>query len=380
MRRIALLLLLSSLCWGCDRAAEQTAARQAPAAWGLSSGSVEMGAGADELFESVSAGRIAADGRVVVADGGLLELRLYEPDGRPVVRFGKQGAGPREFNSIDGLWLQPDGRISVWDGGNQRISTFLTGGILDASEPISSDGLPSTPQLFFGSFSDGSALLATLQFGDRETADQVVPDEAVLARFGANGALRDTLGTIAGLWRTRFSPVPFSPVPRVLVRADSVWIAAPWLASLTVRHARGAVARTIELPWLPRFNGDTEHLWAALRDKLASRNKSVLLEMMDRVPRPDRFPAIAALISDEQTGQVWIRAYDPLTDALWLQGDATRTPAGGEWYILDAAGTQIASIQMPDSLSVLDVRDSHLLAIVRDEWDVERVVIRNIRR
>ena len=42
--------------------------------------------------------------------------------------FGKAGNGPGQFRTIDGVWVDPRGRILVADKGNNRISFFTGGG------------------------------------------------------------------------------------------------------------------------------------------------------------------------------------------------------------------------------------------------------------
>lgn len=338
-----------------------------------------MGDGAGKFFESVQSGKIAADGRVIMADGGLLEIRMYNATGERIARIGREGSGPGEFRSINGLWLQPDGQMLVWDAGNQRISSFDATGELEQSRQINLDSrLPANPEVFFGSFSNGDALLAALSFGKRESRDQVVPDDWTIARFTPGGELRDTLGTLPGFWRTQFTPIPFTPVPHLVVRADSLWITAPHAAAIEIVDERGVVARTIALPWLPPFGGDVDRAWASLHDQLLRRNKSVQLEMLERVPRSDRFPRIGAMMLNEVTGAVWLKAYDPATDALWLHSHSMRSPFGGEWSILDAEGTRVATFEVPADVAVLAVRGTKLLGAVRDPLDVERVVLYDI--
>ena len=46
----------------------------------------------------------------------------------PSLVFGKTGDGPGEFKTIDGVWVDPRGRIVVADKGNNRINFFTGGG------------------------------------------------------------------------------------------------------------------------------------------------------------------------------------------------------------------------------------------------------------
>ena len=63
----------------------------------LSIGSIDSG-GADQLFQVTDAMRFA-DGRIVIANSGSNELRVFNPDGSHAATFGRQGEGPGEFTS-----------------------------------------------------------------------------------------------------------------------------------------------------------------------------------------------------------------------------------------------------------------------------------------
>ncbi len=52
----------------------------------------------EQLF-CVSGGRRLADGRIVVADGGAAQIRVYGADGTLVVTHGRKGEGPGEFQT-----------------------------------------------------------------------------------------------------------------------------------------------------------------------------------------------------------------------------------------------------------------------------------------
>jgi len=63
----------------------------------LSIGSVESG-GADELFRVTDAIRLG-DGRIVVANMGTNELKVFGPDGSHSGTWGRRGEGPGEFTA-----------------------------------------------------------------------------------------------------------------------------------------------------------------------------------------------------------------------------------------------------------------------------------------
>ena len=377
-RPLAVLLTIGTLVTSSDLTAQRSQR------WVVPAEQVELGRGPDELFQSVQFGQILPDGRAVVADAGLLVLRVYGLDGSAEVEMGGEGAGPGEFRSIDGLWVTSAGRLGVWDATQQRVTFFDLGGHLVNTRRVLAEGgkLPSgNLEVFFGSFSNDDLVLASLRFGERQSPDQVVPDRWMLARFGNDGAPRALLGGLSGLWRTRRAPVPFSPVPRVAVRSDSLWIAHAYKPKITVRSGRGSGARTIEVTDLRLLsNRDEASARSLLEAELRRRQNSFFLELLEQAPRTTRFPAIAGLLIDEDQGQIWIKAYDPALDAIWLRDNAMHMGPGGDWQVLTSTGAPVGSVRLPREYTLLDVCGRKLLAVSKDALDVERVVILEVPR
>ncbi|MEK9502473.1 hypothetical protein WI372_15875 [Gemmatimonadota bacterium DH-20] len=43
--------------------------------------------------------------------------------------------------------------------------------------------------------------------------------------------------------------------------------------------------------------------------------------------------------------------------------------------MFDLDGTHLATLHLPSDLEVMDIRDGHLTGVVKDDFDVERVVV-----
>lgn len=74
------------------------------------------------LFTEVSEFDVGQDGRLWVFDRPSNTILLFAPDGQLIRRIGRQGAGPGEFNSSNGMVSRPDGGLAIWDARNGRIS------------------------------------------------------------------------------------------------------------------------------------------------------------------------------------------------------------------------------------------------------------------
>jgi hypothetical protein len=65
--------------------------------------SLEIGSGAGAEFGRVVGAVRLGDGRIAVADGQTLDIRVFSADGGLLERFGGRGSGPGEFRRLDNL-------------------------------------------------------------------------------------------------------------------------------------------------------------------------------------------------------------------------------------------------------------------------------------
>ena len=339
--------------------------------------------GAEEyLFSSIGQAFLLEDGRLVVSDQGVDEIRVFDPGGIFLNTVGRSGEGPGEFSGVTGLWLTPDGLIGVWDRGNLRVSTFRPDGELVSTSRVNVEGEAGhsqTPEVLFGSFRNGDIALASLEFGGPPNTPEAIPDRWVVARFGPDGEARGALGDLRGMRRLRGQPIPFTPLPRVAILADSLFAADGYEAAINVRGAEGVVGRTITLPAVDR-SADGDAAWAALEVELRARNRDMYLGMLETLPRSSELPQIGGLLADDR-GLLWVKRYDAPGDALWLGfGPSMRPGAGGEWLLVRPDGEVLGMVRMPERLTPLHIASDRLLGIQRDELDVERIVIHRLAR
>ena len=85
-----------------------------------------IGTGDDRLGHDLS--RLAGamrlrDGRVVIADGGSLEIRFFDADGAFEYAAGGEGGAPGEFRGLNWIQLQGD-TVVGYDPRQQRLSFF----------------------------------------------------------------------------------------------------------------------------------------------------------------------------------------------------------------------------------------------------------------
>lgn len=67
----------------------------------------------------------APDGTLYVADGyGASMVHRFSAEGMPIGTWGEPGEGPGQFSTPHGIWVLPDGRVTVADRENNRVQVF----------------------------------------------------------------------------------------------------------------------------------------------------------------------------------------------------------------------------------------------------------------
>jgi hypothetical protein len=83
----------------------------------------------DELVR-VSAARRLPDGRIVVALGDPLEMRVYDRTGKILNRIGRRGGGPGEFRAPLSIPHADNDSITTYTDGHNRLAVFAPDGKL----------------------------------------------------------------------------------------------------------------------------------------------------------------------------------------------------------------------------------------------------------
>lgn len=154
------------------------------------------------LFKAVAAARFLSDGRIAVADGGLLEIRVFGRDGVFLKGFGRSGRGPGEFMNISGMWTTSQGHLAVWDSQIRRVTLLNAQGELESTRSVRALELGGNLDILVGLFSNDDLALGALSFGTRQPGPpQAVADRVAYGRFSLTGEFKGTLGGADGLWR-----------------------------------------------------------------------------------------------------------------------------------------------------------------------------------
>lgn len=329
-------------------------------------------------FDNVRASLLHAN-RIVVLNGGSQDLRFFDLDGRHVRTVGRKGGGPGEFENA--FWLGPHAgdSILVYDFSQRRIS------VLDREGAF---GRSVTPEFSFGNmagrladgsfvvrpgviFGAGSAPPSGLQRPDivllRATLEGQVSD--TLAIYPGSEALMESGGTAGQRW-IRIRTQPFGRSTQVAAGDSTIYVGTSDAWSIDVLDPEGSliglIRRSRELgPVTPDV---IERYVASQLDAL--RNQDARQEnerFYATVDYPERLPAYGSMRVDDD-GNLWVQDYVVARD------DSLR------WSIFDRAGRILGRVSMPPGMAVHQIGPDYVLGMVRDELDVEHIVLFGLAR
>jgi hypothetical protein len=263
--------------------------------------SIGVDAGEDPYMFGPIAGLAATDDRIYVADDLRFAVRVYDQEGRHLFDFGREGEGPGEFDHIEGIAVDPNGRVLVQS--RTRVNVFdLDGNLLDTWSYRAAYGPSMTVAL------DGTVYVPTSWTTGDERFRGLVAVAADGTELGhLSGPLFDMTpwGLIARSGgRTTAATVLYAPGP--------VWAVLPSKALVqgvsetyrfTVQRADGTsliVERVIELPAV-----DPEHAEWFTRQRTEVMRR-VQADWEWRVnPVPGTKPAFSGFTGDRH-GRIWV--------------------------------------------------------------------------
>ena len=323
------------------------------------------------LFQNVVDVEVAPTGELVVADAGLGVVRVYGPTGTFVTQMGGPGEGPGEFAWLRSIWIPGPDTVGVWDSRSARLTYFdLDGRLLNmvSLERTAEANGVGTLDLLVGSLPDGSVLVGTVGLSSR---DRVGADRISVERFAPDGSHLGRVLETTGFVRDRLAerltgPVAFSPRPMFALDDDRLYHTTG--ADPTVALWEDGEVDTVSTPAVRR---DVGPAWEILGQRLAELDIELYDQALEQAPRPDSLPVLAGLLVDAR-GNVWVKEFDPATDALWL-GAVNGT--GGSWLVITPEGDLAGRVVLPSGFAPHVVTDSSVVGVHTDELGVQRVQV-----
>lgn len=331
-----------------------------------------------EFFNVAGAVRLS-DGRLVVANAGSYELRFYTASGTYQTHAGRQGGGPGEFERIS--WIQRHGGDSLvaYDSRQHRLSIFdSVGSFARSITPIATGG-PTFPS-FIGMFEDGSLLASGRRCFGAGDVTGVDRTEIPLFRYHPDRDATDSLGAHAGseyyLQRRgsggTVSSLLFGGRTEVRAARDHYYVATTDTYEVQ-RYSTSGILQTIVRKRHTNLPVTDEDVASLLDARLAEldnpSSRPRLEEFYASMPRPETMPAYGAATGSDPSillddpGNLWIREFSRPGD------DRER------WTVFDARGRLQGTLRLPDGLRPFHIGDEFILGVVKDDLDVERILL-----
>jgi hypothetical protein len=338
---------------------------------------VEEGDRNYQFTEIVAATRLQ-DGSIAVADRISSEIRVFNSSGQFLRKVGRWGQGPGEFRYLRDVRALPGDSLVAWDAVNDRFAVFdPKGNMVRTFTPRGDSARETRPVgIVRGALRNGTLFLYRVGRQPPPPVRAVVRDTLFVGVYTRDGAYVGPVGRFLGLATLQRDAGPttrpdgrtvsqFSlagvPFPReTLFRAGAEWlyVGEGETYEIKVYDRTGSLKRIVRMNSTPR--PVTNAIIARHRKSPRSRNSASRPAAdvnIDKAFYPRTLPPYAALFVDG-------------ADRLWVQD----YPVPGEqarWNIFDRDGRLMGSAGTPAGLEVLEIGETHLLGIWRDELDVE---------
>ncbi len=329
----------------------------------------ESGAGAAHEFHYVRDLLRTADGRLLVADGGSQQLRVYDPAGAFVRALGGEGDGPGEFralwtlahlpgDTIVAIDLRAGGPAAVFDLDQSLVETIrLPPNVNPVRHPTAVGRPASTADLRLwgrrGYVYDEQAPLdgfrrppmAVVRYSPGRATDTVLVLPGDEAYFTPEADVIPVMGR-----RTHVVPTPGGGL--VAGVADAL----EWTRYDPDAGAPQAIARILGVSLaVSREAWELER-----RTRLGPNPNPYVEELVGRLPVPARKPAYEKLLVDGQ-GNVWAGEFLGLA----------RRDDPRKWYVWDGTGAWLGVVETPERFDLVRIGDDEVLGVRRDDNDVE---------
>lgn len=335
------------------------------------------------LFQWVRSAFMVSDGRIVVADGGTDEIRVFTATGTHLVSWGGKGQGPGDFGNLYRADPWPGDSVVAWYSGNYGISFFDAGGRFGHSFVLRSDLARWMRPRPLAVREDGTILSVVGE----------VADSLQVEIWDGEGRLHGSLGrqpneeliTARGP-RGHAETVPAAYSSELVLAAWGDLVVASPNKPYEIRafRADGTLARIVRREHVPvaPAEADRQVFLEQRKDMYRSsvdastrqRVSEALLEeeiwpFLETFTLAEHFPAFSTIMADG-AGHLWVREYD-------LPREENPVPL---WTVFDPEGRVLGFVETPEGLDILQIGEDFILGRAKDEFEVEYVQVWPLER
>ena len=328
----------------------------------------------DYMFGAIRIGRLFPDGSAVISDAQNTEIVTLGPDGTQHSVMARSGQGPGDVVFVSAMFALGEDSLLVEDIANGRFTFFVDGAVtrtVDTQGPVS-DGLTA-----HGIDATGQMLMSSSSYR------RGFPEEwlsGYMVRFDLDSQVADTFASFD--W-VPFRPPegtpenPFSHFGLVSAVGGEFVYARTDIPQLTWRRPDGTVRQTLR--WQPEWVYPTDDHW----DLFEAEQRAILPRIN---PHAQTDEAIEELVSSvlgsyqlepEEALPLFSSPFGDRAGRVWLPTYVPGGPREGSptYTVISPDGEWLGSVDAPAGLRILDVAGGRVLGVVKDEMDVESVVV-----
>ena len=326
------------------------------------------------LYRAYDAAMLS-DGRIVVANTGTGELRVFDRSGTHVATWAGAGQGPGEFTDLSQIEAWPGDSIVAWFGPQLGFSVFGPDGNHVRNFVFADQERVTPMQRFWPAAAgrDGSILARHMP----EAADTMViqlrdRDGEVVGSYGTHPGfewhfVREGDRSVL-FWKT------LGREPVAALWGDQVVIGHTGRYELKAFAANGALTRIIRRDHRQRAPTAEEvdaqidaevdlNSWARGAEAVALRRR------FEAVPVADHLPAFASIMTDA-LGHLWVEEYESPADPRPVR----------LWTVFDPDGRVLGLVETPKGLTIDEVGEDYILGGALSGLDVEMVQVWPLER
>ncbi len=319
------------------------------------------------------------DGRIVVANAGSGELRVFDASGVHAATWGRRGEGPGEFSPLVGVhrW-RGDSLLALYSHRNRLLVLDSEGGVGRAFTLTRDDSFFLVEAVL-----PVGAVLSSDFVGRGGLSDGLSRTEETYRVRDAEGDMLSLLGSFPGTeWFSVWNgpsgwslEIPHSHRVSTFAWGNQVAVAPNDTYEIRVFGLDGTLTRIVRRHH--DLVASTEaHMDAEIEDRVArspeeerAERRRELREDFQGIPLPETFPAFAAATTD-LVDHLWVREHE-------LPGEGGADPV---WTVFDPSGRVLGFVETPAGLDIYEIGEDHLLGLATDDLGVEYIQVWALER
>ena len=328
----------------------------------------QMEGNEEVVFGAINQIAVGADDRIYVSDYQVPIIRMYDSEGTFLRNIGREGRGPGEYLRVAGVKAFTDGVLAIWDGGNQRLTTYEPDGTFRDHHPL--QARLSSVDIFEVDTSGNFYVRIVTQSGPG------VPNwEYGWLKVDQNGVVSDTL----------YVPPDLNEYPQTFVLFTASGDAHAFIErEMFALSPMGYLVTGSNTEYditLHKPDGEVSiqrnYEPVAVRDeeKTQWRNWIDYYNVSHQVPE---FKPVFKKIMTDMEGRVWVWRY---VDAVYTEENIGPHygPESNWWEpptfdVFNPDGSYHARVELPLRAKFFEARGNYVWAVVKGEFDEQYVV------